>query len=208
MPLKYKRAVVAAVAVAFASGEAFAGSREIAVVFDRDFRTVEGNPSLDGFDLVRHYNGVGKDAMRLAQGYGIAFPLRGNVHLARMPGERDCTADCTMYCDPSFGDSLGFDVYYRYDESTRIGGVLNIKFDRKSGRAQVRSGVVRKLAYSWMEKAQVQLPGDDPSGVFKWRLEVAGNVVKFGSAVFPVPDGVPPVGRIGFDKFSPRFSPM
>ena len=201
MPLKYNRAIIAAVAVAFAFGEAFAGGG--AVVFDRDFRTAEGDTSLDGFDLVRQYNGVGKDAMRFAQGYGIAFPLRGNVHLARMPRERDCTADCSMYCDPSFGDSVGFDVYYRYDESTRIGGVLSITFNRKSGHAQVRSGVVRKLAYTWKEKTQIQLSGDDPSGVFKWRLGIAGNVVKFGSAVFSVPDGVPSVGRIGFDKFCP-----
>lgn len=82
------------------------------LAFDRDFRTREGDPSLDGFEIVRHYDGVGKDAMRFAGGYGIAFPFRGNVHLARMSGQRDCTVDCSMCGDPSFGDSLGFDVYY------------------------------------------------------------------------------------------------
>ena len=173
------------------------------VVFDEDFRTVEGDSSLDGFDIVRQYDGVGMDAIRQAQGYGIAFPLRGNVHLARMPRERDFMADCSMYCDPSFGDPVGFDVYYRYDESTRIGGVLSVEFDRKSGRAKVRSGIVRKLAYAWTDESWVSLADERQSGVFGWHLEVAGNEVKFGSAAFSVPDGVPPDGGIGFDKFSP-----
>lgn len=173
------------------------------VVFDEDFRTIEGDPSLDGFDIIRQYDGVGKDAIRQTQGYGIAFPLRGNVHLARMPRERDCMVDCSMYCDPSFGDSVGFDVYYRYDESVRIGGVLSIEFDRKSGRAKVRSGIVRKLAYAWTDESWIPLADNRSSGVFEWHLEVAGNEVKFGAAAFSVPDGVPSAGGIGFDKFQP-----
>lgn len=171
------------------------------VVFDRDFCTVEGDPSLDGFDIVRQYDGVGKDAIRYSQGYGIAFPLRGNIHLARMPRERDCTVDCSMYCDPLFGDSVGFDVYYRYDEATRVGGVLNVKFDRKTGRAKVRSGIVRKLAYEWKDEREER--GGSREDGLEWRVEVVGDTVKFGSAAFAVPDGVPATGRIGFDKFCP-----
>ena len=72
------------------------------LVFDRDFRTREGDPSLDGFEIVRQYDGVGKDAIRFACGYGIAFPLRGNIHLVRMPGQRDCTVDGLLSCEPPF----------------------------------------------------------------------------------------------------------
>ena len=173
------------------------------VVFERDFHTTEGDPSLDGFRIVKQYDGVGKDAIRQAKGYGIAFPLRGNVHLATMSGQRDCTVECSMFCDPAFGDSVGFDVYYRYDESTRVGGVLGVTLDRKTGRAKVKSGVVRKLSYAWADEAEVEVRCDGSSGTFDWRLELDGKTARFGSAAFTVPDGVPSAGGIGFDKFQP-----
>lgn len=173
------------------------------LVFDRDFRTREGDPSLDGFEIVRQYDGVGKDAVRLAGGYGIAFPLRGNIHLVRMPGRRDCTVDGLLSCEPPFGDSVGFDVYYRYDAKTRTGGVLSVELDRKTGRAKVRSGVVRKLDYAWSDEANVSLAYDPAEGTFALKLALAGSVVRFGSAAFTVPEGVPSCGGIGFDKFRP-----
>lgn len=172
-------------------------------VFDRDFRTRKGDPSLDGFEIVRQYDGVGKDAVRLAGGYGIAFPLRGNIHLVRMPGQRDCQVRCSLSCDPSFGNSVGFDVYYRYDAATRVGGVLSVELDLETGLAKVRSGVVRKLSYCWADEARVRLEGDSAAGAFECRLELAGDTVWFGSASFAVPDGVPSRGGIGFDKFNP-----
>ena len=173
------------------------------IVFDRDFRTREGDPSLDGFDIVRQYDGVGKDAMRFAGGYGIAFPFRGNVHLVRMPGQRDCTVDCSMSCDPSFEEPVGFDVYYRYDAKTRTGGVLNVELDRKTGRAKVRSGVVRRLSYAWTDETEVAIEYNQTKGTFAWRLELVGETVRFASAAFAVPAGVPSAGGIGFDKFQP-----
>lgn len=186
---------------AFASGGA---SRGDAVVFDRDFRTEEGDPSLDGFDIVRQYDGVGKDSIRLARGYGIAFPLRGNIHLVRMPAQRDCAVDCDMFLNPVYTDTVKFDVYYRYDATMRVGGVLSVELDRKSGLATIRSGTVRQLSYAWSDEVRTTTIGacrDD--GTFKWHLELAEGVVRFGLASFAVPDGVPAAGGIGFDKFWP-----
>lgn len=171
--------------------------------FERDFRTREGDPSLDGFEIVRQYDGVGKDAIRCAGGYGIAFPMRGNVHLARMPVQRDVTVDCRMSCDPSFGGEVGFDVYYRYDAKTRVGGVLSVELDQAKGRAKIRSGVVRKLEYVWADEADVPIMCGPSEGSFAWQLKLVGDVVRFGSAAFAVPGGVPSRGGIGFDKFSP-----
>ena len=186
---------------AFASG---GGARADAVVFDRNFRTEEGDPSLDGFDVIKQYDGVGKDAIRFARGYGIAFPLRGNIHLVRMPAQHACAVDCAMFLDPAFADPVKFDVYYRYDATTRVGGVLSIELDREAGQATIRSGTVRKLSYDWTDEVWTTTVGacrDD--GTFEWHLKLDEDVVRFGSASFAVPDGVPSAGRIGLDKFWP-----
>ncbi len=59
------------------------------IVFEKDFHTFPGDPSLDGFRIQKLYHGVGKDAIRYSDGYGITFPLPGNIQLLRMPDQAD-----------------------------------------------------------------------------------------------------------------------
>ncbi|MBO4304903.1 MAG: hypothetical protein J6A21_09995, partial [Lentisphaeria bacterium] len=157
-------------------------------IFEKDFRTREGDTSLDSFDEIRNVPFSG--AKRIPNGFGMA--LRWNIFLLRTPALKSCTVQCEMGRDPEPEEGMSFFVYFRYDEKSGVSGVLSLAFASNVWTGRIGILKDHKIAYEGPEAVW----GDE--NCMEWEMELGEFFCTFAGQRFPLPQGIPAEGRIGF----------
>lgn len=157
-------------------------------VFEKDFRTQEGDTSLDSFDEIQNIPASG--AQRLADGFGMALPW--NIFLLRTPALKDYSMHCKMAkgIDPIGGTH--YHLYFHYNEKRHVAGVLDLSCTTDTWTGKI--GVLKDHKVSFIGPAVIW--GD--TDCRDWEFEVQGDFCFLAGQRFKIPDGIPQEGRIGF----------
>ena len=174
-------------------------SRNFYTVFEKDFRTKEGDASVDGFEEIKCI--PHKGLMRFPQGIAVILPE--NPCFVRTEDLRDFRMTLHIAESMETREDFTFHFYFRFDPSSGNGGVLCIENDGRNMLCSI--GVCEKNSTSYVSEMKWYL-----KDARKLEILVSGNELDLCGKKFQIPENVPEKGRIGFRHLNRahRYEPL
>ncbi len=174
-------------------------SRNFYTVFEKDFRTKEGDASVDGFEEIKCI--PHKGLLRMLEGMAVTLPE--NPCFVRTDKLRDFRMTLHIAESMETRADFTFHFYFRFDPSSGNGGVLCIENDGRNMLCSI--GVCEKNRTSYVSEMKWYL-----KDARKLEILVSGNELDLCGKKFQIPENVPEKGRIGFRHLNRahRYEPL